>query len=112
MSLVDVITEGSNSDITISNIELRFSDHKGQILYQRLDEPVMKVLHKEKRYFTKENRDQFKLTLKEEQWEYVYRADETNTSYQIFLGNLDYFNTAFPLKRGVIKNNSNNTWIT
>jgi hypothetical protein len=73
----------------------------------------MKVIYKEKRYYTIEIRDQFKLTLKDEQWEYVYRADETSTSYQIFLGLLDYyFNIAFPLKRGVIKNNSNNTWIS
>jgi hypothetical protein len=59
-----------------------------------------------KRYFTKENRELLNLKLKEEQWEYVYRADETNTSYQIFLGILDYhFNIAFPLKRAVIKIN-------
>jgi hypothetical protein len=79
-----MIMEGSNSDITISKIELGFSNNKAQILYQRLDEPVMKVIYKEKRYFTIEVGDQFKLALKEEQWGDVYRADKTNTSYQIF----------------------------
>jgi hypothetical protein len=67
-SLLDVmITEGSNRDIKIANIDLGFSDHKAQILYQRLEEPVMKVIHK-KRYFTKENRELVNLNLKEEQW--------------------------------------------
>jgi hypothetical protein len=60
------------TDITTSNTELGFSDHKAQIHYQRLDKPVMKVINKEKRYFTTGNREQFKLKLKEEQWEYVY----------------------------------------
>jgi hypothetical protein len=57
-------TEGSNHAITISNIELGFSDHKAQILYQRLDEPAIKVIHKAKWYFTEENREQFKLNSK------------------------------------------------
>jgi hypothetical protein len=84
-SLVDVmITEGSNHAITISNIDLWFLDHNAQILYQRLDEPAIKVIHKEKRYFTQGNREQFNITLKEEQWENVYISDEANTSYQTF----------------------------
>jgi exonuclease III len=51
-SLLDVIiTEGSNCDIKIANIDLGFSDHKVQIFYQRLEEPVMKVIHKKKKVF-------------------------------------------------------------
>jgi hypothetical protein len=75
-SLIDVmITEGSNHAITISNIDLGFSDHKAQILYHRLDEPAVKVIHKAKRYFTQENGEQFNLTLKEEQWENICVSD-------------------------------------
>jgi hypothetical protein len=89
-----MITEGSNDAITISNTDLGFSDHKAQILYQRLDEPAIKVIHKEKRYFTQRNREQFNLILKEEQWENIYISDEANTSYQTFLVILYYyFNT-------------------
>jgi hypothetical protein len=51
------------------------------------DEPAIKVIHKEKRYFTHENKEQFNLTLKEGHWENVYLSDETNTSYQSFLVN-------------------------
>jgi hypothetical protein len=113
-SLIHVtITEGSNHAITISNIDLEFSDHKAQILYQRLDEPAIKVIHKAKWYFTKENREQFNLTLKEEQWENVCISDEANTSYQTFLVILYYyFNSVFPLKRPVIKNKPYNAWIS
>jgi hypothetical protein len=51
-SLIDVmIMEGSNRDIKIANIDLRFLDHKAQILYQRLEEPVMKVSHKKKVFY-------------------------------------------------------------
>jgi hypothetical protein len=46
-SLIDImIMEGSNSDIKIANIALGFSNHKAQILYQRSEEPVMKIIHK------------------------------------------------------------------
>jgi hypothetical protein len=46
-SLLDVmITEGSNRDIKIANIDLGFFNHKAQILYHRLQEPVTKVIHK------------------------------------------------------------------
>jgi hypothetical protein len=104
-----MITEGSNNAITISNTDLGFSDHKDQTLYQRLDEPAIKVIHKAKLYFTQENREQFNLTLKEEQWENVYISDEVNTSYQTFLVILYYyFNSVFPVRRSVIKNKPNN----
>jgi hypothetical protein len=52
-SLIDVmITERPNHDITVENIDLGFSDHKVQILYQRLDETVTRVIHKDKRLYT------------------------------------------------------------
>jgi hypothetical protein len=66
-SLIDVmITDGSNHDITIFNTDMGFLDHKAQILYQRIDELLTKVIHKEKRCFTQENRKEFNLILKEE----------------------------------------------
>jgi hypothetical protein len=79
-----MIADGSNHDITIFNIDMGFSDHKAQILYQRIDEPLTKVIRKEKRYFTQENRKEFNLILKEEQWEDVCTANEVNISYHAF----------------------------
>jgi hypothetical protein len=103
-----MITECSNHDIAIENIDLGILDHKAQILYQRLDEPVTRVICKDKWLFTQENRDHFNLTLKEEQRESVYTTDDINIAYQRFLGILYcYFNTAFPLERFHIRNKSN-----
>jgi hypothetical protein len=104
-TLIDVIiTQASNWDIKVVNKEIGFSDHTAQILHLGLKEPLKMIIHKNKRDFTKMNIEQFKLRLKEEVWDNVYRADEINTSYQNFLGIIDYyFNIAFPLKRGAIK---------
>jgi hypothetical protein len=56
-SLIDVmITEGSNRGIKTANIDLVFLDHKAQILYQRLEEPVMKVTHKKKVFYERKQR--------------------------------------------------------
>jgi hypothetical protein len=76
----------------------RIQEHKAQNLYQRLDEPVTMVICKDKWLLTKENRDHFNLTLKEEQWESIY----------IYC----YFDTAFPLKILGIRNKSNKAWIS
>jgi hypothetical protein len=96
-SLIDVmITECSNHDIATQNIDLGFLDHKPQILYQRLDGPVMRIIHKDKWPFTQENRDQFNLTLKQVQWESVYIKDDINIFCQRFLGILYcYYNKPF-----------------
>jgi hypothetical protein len=54
-SLIDVMITGcSNHDIATDNTDLGFSDHKAQILYQRLDEPITRVIHKYKQLFTQE----------------------------------------------------------
>jgi hypothetical protein len=113
-SLIDVIiTEAFNGGIKIVNKEIGFSDHTAQIIYSGLKEPLKMTIYKNKRNFTKMNIEQFKLRLNEEVWDYVYRTDEINTSYQNFLGTLVYyFNIAFPLKKGVIKTNFKITWIT
>jgi hypothetical protein len=93
-SLIDVmITDGSNHDITIFNIDMGFSDHKAQILYQRIDELLTKVIGKEKLFFTQENTKEFNLILKEEQWEDVCTANEVNTSYHAFLAIVYYYFT-------------------
>jgi hypothetical protein len=85
-SFTDVmITESSNHDIAIENDDLGFSDHKDQILYQRLDEPVMRVICEDKWLFSQENSDHFNLILKEEQRE-SYISYDINISYQRFLG--------------------------
>jgi hypothetical protein len=68
-----------------------FLDHKAQILYQRIDEPLTEVIRKQKRYFTQENRKEFNLILKEEQWKDLCTANEVNTSYHAFLAILYYY---------------------
>jgi hypothetical protein len=74
-----------------------FSDHKAQIIYQRIDVPFTKVIRKEKRYFTKENGKEFNLILQAEQWEDLCTANEVNISYHAFLPILYYYlNIVFP----------------
>jgi hypothetical protein len=109
--LIDVmITDGSNHDITIFNIDMGFSDHKAQILYQIIDEPLTKVIRKRKTVFHPRKNKEFNLILKEEQWEDVCTANEVNICYHTFLVILYYYlNIVFSLKRSVIKNKPKNT---
>jgi hypothetical protein len=104
-SLIDImITDGLNHDIMISNIDLGFSDHKAQILYQRIDEPLINVIRKEKHNFTRENMNKFNHILNDELWGDVFACDDVNTSFQAFSAILwHHFNTVFPVIKSVVK---------
>jgi hypothetical protein len=107
-----MITDDSNQDITISNIDLGFSAHKAQILYQRIDESLINVIRKENRHFTQENMKEFNRILKDELWGDVFTSNEVDTSFHAFSAIFGIILTVFPLIRAVVKNKPKNTWIT
>jgi hypothetical protein len=113
-SLIDVmITDVFNQDIMTLNFDLGLSDHMAQILFQRIDEPLINVICKEKRYFSQEKMNEFNNILKGELWGVVYTSDDVNISFKAFYATLwYYFNSMFPYKEPVKKNKPENSWIT
>jgi hypothetical protein len=80
----------------IEVVNMGFSDHLAQILWEYIDMHNIELKKVLQRKFSKENVDKFTVMLNNELWEEMY-VENVNKLYQLFLNKfLYYFNRREP----------------
>lgn len=105
-----MITNNSDFSKYIVNLELGYLDHLAQILYLKVNIPIIDSICINKRYFTVANIAEFKYLLQEDLWNNVLLLNDVNISFRAFIYMFWYyfFNRAFPDKTSYRRNEFEN----
>ena len=108
-SLIDVMTTNLNLKKQTIIYDLGYSDCLAQIVYIKVDKPVLGRTAIKKRQFMGNAIEEFMYLLQEESWDEVLLLEDVNISFNAFLITfMYYFNTVFPFKTSYLNNNNKN----